>query len=112
MALLQAHPIQAAGGIDHVSQTATDILQKHVEKTMMHKTEGLTLHARLKVSIWKGFRTPLMGMDGEGQETDSDDEETEVEDVHDDGNETETPVAESLTSRLATCGAVSQTRAQ
>ena len=69
---------------------------------MMHKTEGLTLSARLKASMWKGFGTPLMGTDGENQETDSDDEETEVEDVHDDGNETETPAAESLTSRLAT----------
>ena len=68
----------------------------------MHRTEGLTLGARLKASMWKGFGTPLMGTDGESQETDSDDEETEVEDVHDDGNETETPAAESLTSRLAT----------
>ena len=78
MVLLQAYPIQAAGGIDRVLQTATDISQRRVEETMMHRTEGLTLGARLKASMWKGFGTPLMGTDGESQETDSDDEETEV----------------------------------
>ena len=102
MALLQAYPIQAAGGIDRVLQTAIDISQKRVEEAKMQKTEGLTLGARLKSSMWKGFTTPLMGTDGEVQEEESDDEETEVEDVHDDGNETETPAAQSLTSRLAT----------
>ena len=102
MALLQAYPIQAAGGIDCVLQTAIEMSQKRVEETKMHKTEGLTLGARLKSSMWKGFTTPLVGTSGEGQEEELDDEETEVEDVHDDGNETETPEAQSLTSRLAT----------
>ncbi|KAL4068130.1 regulator of Vps4 activity in the MVB pathway-domain-containing protein [Scleroderma citrinum] len=100
MALLQTYPIQAAGGIDRILQTASDISQKRMKEAKAHKTESLTLGARFKASVWKGFATPLMRTDDKEEEPDED--ETEVEDMYDDGNETETPAAQSLTSRLAT----------
>ncbi|KIO04161.1 hypothetical protein M404DRAFT_555619 [Pisolithus tinctorius Marx 270] len=104
MALLQAYPIDAAGGIDRVLQTAFDVSQKRLEEeaVRVQKADGMTLGARLKATMWKGLGTPLTGNDGEEREEESDEEETtEGESEHDDGNETETPGAKSLTSMFA-----------
>ncbi|KAI6028901.1 regulator of Vps4 activity in the MVB pathway-domain-containing protein [Pisolithus orientalis] len=104
MALLQAYPIDAAGGIDRVLQTAFDVSQKRLEEEAMRvqKADGMTLGARLKATMWKGLGTPLTGNDGEEREEESDEEETtEGDSEHDDGNETETPGAKSLTSMFA-----------
>ncbi|KAI6040636.1 regulator of Vps4 activity in the MVB pathway-domain-containing protein [Pisolithus marmoratus] len=102
MTLLQAYPIDSAGGIDRVLQTAFDISQKRFEEeAKVQKTDGMTLGARLKATMWKGLGAPVMGNDGEERDDESDDETTEGESEHDDGNETETPGAKSLTSVLA-----------
>ncbi|KAI5983056.1 regulator of Vps4 activity in the MVB pathway-domain-containing protein [Pisolithus albus] len=96
MTLLQAYPIDAAGGIDCVLQTAFDISQKRLKEEAMkvQKMDGMTLGARLKATMWKGLGT-------EERHEESDEETTEGESEHDDGNETETPGAKSLTSMLA-----------
>ncbi|KAI6035977.1 regulator of Vps4 activity in the MVB pathway-domain-containing protein [Pisolithus microcarpus] len=96
MTLLQAYPIDAAGGIDRVLQTASDISQKRLKEEAMkvQKMDGMTLGARLKATMWKGLGT-------EERSEESDEETTEGESEHDDGNETETPGAKSLTSTLA-----------
>ncbi|KAH7889329.1 regulator of Vps4 activity in the MVB pathway-domain-containing protein [Phlebopus sp. FC_14] len=83
MSLLQWYPIEAAGGIDRVLQTASDITRKRMGQIKHQKTENLTLGARLKATMWKGFTNQ------------------DEEDSHDDGNETETPAPATLTSRLA-----------
>ncbi|KAI6103610.1 regulator of Vps4 activity in the MVB pathway-domain-containing protein [Pisolithus sp. B1] len=103
MTLLQAYPIDAAGGIDRVLQTAFDISQKRLEEEAMkvQKTDGMTLGARFKATMWKGLVTSAAGNDGEERDEESDEETTEGESEHDDGNETETPGAKSLTSMLA-----------
>ncbi|KAG6330353.1 hypothetical protein ID866_8735 [Astraeus odoratus] len=92
MALFKEYPIRAAGGIDRVLQTASDISQQRMGQASVKPTEGATLGERLKATVWKGF----VGTD----EEDEDDLEEE-EEAYDDGNETETPAGQSLTSRLA-----------
>ncbi|KAH7923526.1 hypothetical protein BV22DRAFT_1196659 [Leucogyrophana mollusca] len=102
MTLLQSYPIEAAGGIDRVLQTASDLAQKRIEDSKAQKNENLSLGARLKVTMWKGFTNQVTAAEESSPEEELEEEEEESEeDSHDDGNETETPAAPGLTSRLA-----------
>lgn len=99
IALLQSYPIHAAGGIDRVLQTAHDLAQRRIEESRSSKSANDTLGARIKATVWKGFTNQVTdGDDGEEEEEDSN---SDSEDPHEDGNETETPDALTLTSRLA-----------
>ncbi|KIJ59199.1 hypothetical protein HYDPIDRAFT_118790 [Hydnomerulius pinastri MD-312] len=111
MALLTTYPIDAAGGIDRVLQTALDLAQKRIEEKDREKERERErvnggFGARIRERVWKGFTNQVA--DGEEEEegeeeTEEEEEETEEEsgEEHDDGNETETPAAPTLTSRLA-----------
>ncbi|KAG2157358.1 regulator of Vps4 activity in the MVB pathway-domain-containing protein [Suillus clintonianus] len=101
--LLQSYPIDAAGGIDRVLQTANDLAQRRIEENRVLKSDNVTLGARIKATMWKGFTNQVADADGVEEEEDEEDEESssDEEDSHEDGNETETPAAPTLTSRLA-----------
>lgn len=101
ISLLQQYPLESAGGIDRILQTASDICHRREEDAKLGKNGKLGLGARLKVTIWKGFTNQVSSPipSPTGSEEESSDE------VHDDGNETETQDTgepSGLTSRLAT----------
>ncbi|OAX43570.1 hypothetical protein K503DRAFT_126164 [Rhizopogon vinicolor AM-OR11-026] len=97
--LLQTYPIDAAGGIDRVLQTAHDLAQRRVEESKSSKSENVTLGARIKATVWKGFTNQVTDVDDVEEE--EEDSSSDEEDSQEDGNETETPDALTLTSRLA-----------
>lgn len=103
IALLQSYPIDAAGGIDRVLQTAHDLAQRRIEENRLSKSDNVTLGARIKATMWKGFTNQVTDADGEGEEEEEEEEDSssDEESSHEDGNETETPAAPTLTSRLA-----------
>lgn len=103
IALLQSYPIDAAGGIDRVLQTAHDLAQRRIEENKLSKSDNVTLGARIKATMWKGFTNQVADADGEGEEEEEEEEDlsSDEESSHEDGNETETPAAPTLTSRLA-----------
>lgn len=103
IALLQSYPIDAAGGIDRVLQTAHDLAQRRIEENRLLKSDNVTLGARIKATMWKGFTNQVANANGgeEEEEEEEEDSSSDEEDSHEDGNETETPAAPTLTSRLA-----------
>ncbi|KAG1877863.1 regulator of Vps4 activity in the MVB pathway-domain-containing protein [Suillus subalutaceus] len=103
IALLQSYPIDAAGGIDRVLQTAHDLAQRRIEENRLLKSDNVTLGARIKATMWKGFTNQVANTDSgeEEEEGEEEDSSSDEEDSHEDGNETETPAAPTLTSRLA-----------
>ncbi|KAG2367514.1 regulator of Vps4 activity in the MVB pathway-domain-containing protein [Suillus spraguei] len=103
IALLQSYPIDAAGGIDRVLQTAHDLAQRRIEESRLLKSDNITLGARIKATMWKGFTNQVANADNgeEEEEEEEEDSSSDEEGSHEDGNETETPAAPTLTSRLA-----------
>ncbi|KAH7914974.1 regulator of Vps4 activity in the MVB pathway-domain-containing protein [Hygrophoropsis aurantiaca] len=96
MTLLQSYPINSAGGIERVLQTANDLAERRIQHSRSQKSENLSLSARLKNTMWKGFTNQVTTAEESPEESDEESEE----DSPDDGNETETPDAPGLTSRL------------
>ena len=112
--LLTSYPIDAAGGIDRILQTASDLAQKRIEERdrgRERERENVGFGTRIGRQMWKGFTNQVT--DGSPEEEEQEEEEEEEEEEkeeeredndtgeHDDGNETETPAAPTLTSRLA-----------
>jgi len=101
MSLLQMYPVEAAGGIDRLLQTASDLHHRRDEETKARKGDNYGLGARLKATMWRGFAnrvTPESPLEEEK-------EYTSEGNAPDDGNETETPHISSppgITTRLAT----------
>ena len=107
IALLTSYPIGAAGGIDRILQTASDLAQKWIEEKDREERERgkVGFGVRITQQMWKGFTNQVADESPEEEEEEeneeNDDEENDETEVHDDGNETETPAAPTLTSRLA-----------
>lgn len=101
IALLQSYPIDAAGGIDRVLQTAHDLTQRRIEENRSLKSDTVGLGARIKATMWKGFTNQVANVDDGEEEEEEEDLSSDEEGSHEDGNETETPAASTLTSRLA-----------
>ena len=55
MHLLQHYPLGTAGGIDGILQTASDLNRKREEAKARSQRDALSLGARLRVAMWKGF---------------------------------------------------------
>ncbi|KAF8120803.1 regulator of Vps4 activity in the MVB pathway-domain-containing protein [Boletus edulis] len=109
-ALLTSYPIDAAGGIDRILQTASDLARKRIQEGEREKEkerQNVGFGARIKRQMWKGFTNQVADESPEEDEDEEDEEEEEEENgndekgEYDDGNETETPAAPTLTSRLA-----------
>ena len=109
IALLTSYPIDAAGGIDRILQTASDLAQKWIEAGEREKErerENVGLGARITQRMWRGFTNQVADAtpeEEEEEEEDDDDDATAYNQTgqHDDGNETETPAGPTLTSRIA-----------
>jgi hypothetical protein len=95
MSLLQLYPVEAAGGVDIILQTALYMTQRREEDAKVPKGGNFGLGARLKVTMWKGFTNQLPSSVSDEEAT------SEEEDTRDDGNETETLSSSGITSRLA-----------
>ncbi|KAG7452620.1 uncharacterized protein BT62DRAFT_925178 [Guyanagaster necrorhizus] len=99
MTLLQHYPIASAGGIDTIMQAALDLLHKREEESKAAKDDKLSLGARIRVTMWKGFTNQVPSPERSPNVSDSEDEP-----FLDDGNETEGPTEglnSGITSRLA-----------
>lgn len=97
ISLLQLYPVEAAGGIDMILQTASDMAQRREDEKKAPKVGNLGLGARLRVTMWKGFTNQLSPA-----LSDEEVEEEESEGSPDDGNETEQEGSSlGITSRLA-----------
>ncbi|KAJ7470653.1 regulator of Vps4 activity in the MVB pathway-domain-containing protein [Mycena latifolia] len=100
MSLLQLYPIEAAGGIDRLLQTASDLSHRRQEETKITKTDNLTLGARLRSTMWKGFTNQMPSPDISPPES----EDQQDDDGHDEERDNETAddePASGLTARLA-----------
>lgn len=53
MSLLQHYPIDAAGGVDGILQTASDLLERREAEASVKPNLGLS--ARLRDTVWRGF---------------------------------------------------------
>ncbi|KIK59802.1 hypothetical protein GYMLUDRAFT_1003603 [Collybiopsis luxurians FD-317 M1] len=95
MALLQHYPIDAAGGIDSILQTASELRNRREDEAKLTATNPLTLGDRLRLSVWKGFTNQPASPDRSPSPSELSDEEDTS------GNDTETQDT-GLTSRLAT----------
>ncbi|KAJ7172601.1 regulator of Vps4 activity in the MVB pathway-domain-containing protein [Mycena filopes] len=97
MTLLQLYPIEAAGGIDRLLQTASDLTNRREEEAKIPKTDNLTLGERLKTTMWRGFTNQMPSPDASPPESeDQQDDEDDQSEVGD------TEAATGLTARLAT----------
>ncbi|KAI9446513.1 regulator of Vps4 activity in the MVB pathway-domain-containing protein [Lactarius indigo] len=103
MSLLQMYPLETAGGIDSVLQTAVEFRRRREEESKAAKTSD-ALGSRLRDTIWRGFTNQRTSPLSSPDISDSSEEEPKS---RNDGDETETlPVdaassTPSFTSRLA-----------
>lgn len=98
MSLLQSYPIETAGGVDRVLQTASDLAHRRAEEARSSKDQNPGLAAKLKVTMWKGFTNQVASP--QLSPVVSDESDQEDSDSEHDGNKTET--SGGLGSRLAT----------
>lgn len=96
--LLQSYPIETAGGIDRILQTASDLANRRAQEALSLHHEPLSLTDRLKKSMWKGFTNQ---MSSPQLSPVASDDESEGDDSDDDGNETETTTTSGFGSQLA-----------
>ncbi|KAJ7156093.1 regulator of Vps4 activity in the MVB pathway-domain-containing protein [Mycena crocata] len=98
MSLLQLYPIEAAGGIDRLLQTASDLALRRQEEGKIKQTDNLTLGARLKSTMWKGFTNQMPSPDispPESEDQEDDDHNDETDEIP------ESEPSSGLTARLA-----------
>ena len=101
MNLLQAYPLESAGGIDNILQTAVELRRRREEESKATEITT-TLGSRLRNTLWKGFTNQNTSSPSSPETSESSEEEP-----RDDGNETETPSvdvsssAPNLSSRWA-----------
>ncbi|KAJ3796720.1 regulator of Vps4 activity in the MVB pathway-domain-containing protein [Lentinula aff. detonsa] len=100
VALLQHYPIQAAGGIDSVLQTASELRHRREDEAKFTATNSLTFGDRLRLSVWKGFTNQQTSPERSPSPSESSEEDQDTS-----SNVTETQevaIDSGLTSRLAT----------
>ena len=97
------YPLETAGGIDSVLQTAVELRRRREEESKAVKTSG-ALGSRLRETIWRGFTNQGTSSPSTPDLSDSSEEESKS---RNEGDETETPHIDtassppSFTSRLA-----------
>ncbi|KAF7363337.1 DUF292-domain-containing protein [Mycena sanguinolenta] len=75
MSLLQLYPVEAAGGIDRLLQTASDLAVRRRDEAKAAKPASLTLGARLTTSMWKGFTNQMPSPEVSPPESEHEEEE-------------------------------------
>jgi len=73
--LLQHYPLGAAGGIDSILQTASDLNRKREEVETRSQRDILSLGARLRVAMWKGFTNQAASPDSSPEVSDEESHE-------------------------------------
>ncbi|CCL98444.1 uncharacterized protein FIBRA_00441 [Fibroporia radiculosa] len=97
MIFLQQCPIEAAGGIDVVLQTAYDLtLQRQAEATATQMNAG-GLGARLRDTVWRGFAGHPTIVESQDEDDDDDDDDPDSTATEDD-----MPTAPRTTSMTST----------
>lgn len=97
------YPLETAGGIDSVLQTAVELRRRREEESKAAKTSG-ALSSRLRDTIWRGFTNQGTSTPASPDLSDNSEEELKSRNQ---GDETESPhvdttsLAPSFTSRLA-----------
>ncbi|KAJ7740722.1 regulator of Vps4 activity in the MVB pathway-domain-containing protein [Mycena maculata] len=99
MSLLQLYPIEAAGGIDRLLQTASDISHRRQEEGKTTKNDSLTLGARWTNSMWRGLTNQMPSPDISPPE--SEDQQDDEQHKGDDDETTDAEPSSGLTARLA-----------
>ncbi|KAJ3916268.1 regulator of Vps4 activity in the MVB pathway-domain-containing protein [Lentinula edodes] len=100
MALLQHYPIQVAGGIDSVLQTASELRHRREDEAKLAAINPLTFGDRLRLSVWKGFTNQQASPERSPSPSELSEDDQDAS-----GNDTETQqliIDSGLTSRLAT----------
>ncbi|KAJ7632505.1 regulator of Vps4 activity in the MVB pathway-domain-containing protein [Roridomyces roridus] len=97
MSLLQSYPVEAAGGVDRLLQTASELSHRRLEEAKANKNVNLTLGARWTSTMWRGFTNQMPSPDTSPPESDD-----QGDDEHTDNQTTDTEPSSGLTSRLAT----------
>lgn len=77
MALLQMYPIEAAGGVESILQTAAELAYKRELEKKASKADNTTLGARLANTMWRGFTNKVSSPIPSPEA--SDDEDTTIE---------------------------------
>src|SRR6267154_429819 len=97
MSLLQAYPLDSAGGIDSILQTAVELRRRREDESKAEK-DNTTLGSRLRDTFWKGITYQNTSLPPSPEKSEKSDEEP-----RDEGEGTETPSVDpsSSTSGLA-----------
>ena len=85
MSLLQAYPLESAGGIDSILQTAVELSRRREDESKAVKANN-TLGSRLRDTFWKGITSQSTSPPSSLEISEMSDEEPQ-----DEGEETETP---------------------
>ncbi|KAJ3854667.1 regulator of Vps4 activity in the MVB pathway-domain-containing protein [Lentinula lateritia] len=100
MALLQHYPIQVAGGIDSVLQTASELRHRREDEAKLAAINPLTFGDRLRLSVWNGFTNQQASPERSPSPSELSEDD---QDASDNDTETQKLIVDSgLTSRLAT----------
>ena len=94
MSLLQMYPLETAGGIDSVLQTAVELRRRREEESKAAKTSG-ALGSRLRNTIWQGFTNQRTSPLPSPDMSDSSEEESKS---RNEGDKTETPQVDAAPS--------------
>ncbi|KAK7014965.1 DUF292-domain-containing protein [Favolaschia claudopus] len=98
MSLLQLYPTEAAGGIDRLLQTASDLALRRQEEAKLAKPTNLTLGARLTTSMWRGFTNQMPSPDASPPDSEQEEEDNEQSEADDKPQD----IDGGLTARLTT----------
>lgn len=99
--LLQGYPIETAGGVDWILQTAYDLRGRREQQNNRTKDDKLSLGARLKVTMWNGFTNQISSPEASPAGSEYDDSDF----LSEEGSRTGIPPnleSSPVTSRLAT----------
>jgi hypothetical protein len=97
MSLLQAYPLESAGGIDSILQTAVELTRRREDESKAVKA-NTTLGSRLRDTFWKGIANQSTSAPSSLEMSEKPDEEPRDEG---EGNETPSVDASSSASGLA-----------
>ncbi len=103
-ALLQNYPLSGSGGIDSVLQSAADLWNRRRDEDKAAAAGSMSLGARLKVSMWKGFTNQASSPERSPNASDDEEDQTVKPVVVQQAPipADAIPAGSTLTSRLAT----------
>ncbi|KAF7295030.1 DUF292-domain-containing protein [Mycena indigotica] len=102
MTLLQQYPLEAAGGVDRLLQTASDLAYRRMEESKNATPANVSLGERLRTTMWRGFTNQLSPEPPSPEESDDTRDEEYLSKTEDEETTAdESPAASGLGARLA-----------